>query len=73
MTNAIVVQITSVMYTLSMKLSISFGIIIVSTIGGWIGALMDHGNWFGGWSLVFSCVGSFVGIWAGYKVYRYFN
>lgn len=60
-------------YTTFMKISISLGVIIVGTIGGWLGALMDHGNWFGGWSLLLSCIGSLAGIWVGYKVYQYFG
>jgi hypothetical protein len=53
-----------------MKTSIFIGLLIGSTLFGWIGALMDHGNWFGAWSLILSTVGSFVGIWVGYRVYR---
>lgn len=50
-----------------MKLMIFLGILAGSTLGGWLGALMDHGNWFGGWSILLSTVGALVGIWAGYK------
>jgi hypothetical protein len=28
---------------------------------------MDHGNMFGVWGILLSTVGSFFGIWAGYK------
>ena len=49
---------------------ITVGIVVVGTLFGWIGALMDHGNWFGGWSLMLTAIGSFVGIWVGYKVYH---
>jgi hypothetical protein len=55
-----------------MKLMITIGIIAGGTLFGWFGALMDHGNWFGGWSILLSTVGSFAGIWAGYKAYKYF-
>jgi hypothetical protein len=51
-----------------MKLMIFLGVTIFGTVGGWLGALMTHGNWFSGWSILLSTVGSFVGIWAGYKV-----
>lgn len=51
-----------------MKLMITIGILVVGTIGSWLGALMDHGNWFGGWSLLIGTIGSFFGIWAGYKI-----
>ena len=50
------------------KTLIWIGIFIGSTIGGWLGALMDHGNWFGGWSITLGGVGSILGIWAGYKI-----
>jgi hypothetical protein len=51
-----------------MKLMIFIGITIGGTLGGWLGAaLFDHGNWLGGWSLLLSTVGSFVGIWGGFK------
>ncbi len=50
-----------------MKTAIFVGVTIFGTIGGWLGAAMDHGNWFGGWSILLSTIGSFVGIWAGYK------
>lgn len=46
---------------------IFLGVTIFGTLGGWIGAAMDHGNWFGAWSILLGGVGSFVGIWAGYK------
>jgi uncharacterized membrane protein YeaQ/YmgE (transglycosylase-associated protein family) len=50
-----------------MKLMIMIGVTIFGTIGGWLGASMDHGNWFGAPSILLGAVGSFVGIWAGYK------
>jgi hypothetical protein len=54
-----------------MKLMISIGIIIGATIGGGIGNWFDHkGFWsvnFGGWSILMSTIGSFAGIWAGFK------
>ncbi|MEK7059764.1 MAG: hypothetical protein AAB971_03340 [Patescibacteria group bacterium] len=51
-----------------MKLMIFLGIGVGGTIGGWLGAAMSHGNWLSGWSILLSSVGSFFGIWAGYKV-----
>ena len=51
-----------------MKLIITIGVLLGSTLGGWLGSLMDNGNWLGGWSILFSGVGGIVGIWAGYKV-----
>jgi len=53
---------------MGMKTFIWLGILIFSTFGGWIGALLDHGNWLGGWSIMLGTVGSFFGIWAGYKI-----
>lgn len=50
---------------------IFIGICVFGTIGGWLGALMDHGNWLGGWSILISTVGSLFGIWAGYKASQY--
>ncbi|HVS58824.1 MAG TPA: hypothetical protein VHD60_03760 [Candidatus Saccharimonadales bacterium] len=50
-----------------MKLMILIGITVVGTLGSWLGALMDHGNWLGGWSLLLGTVGSLAGIWVGYK------
>jgi len=53
-----------------MKFMIFLGVTIGGTVGGWLGALMSHGNWFSGWSILLSGVGSLAGIWAGYKVAR---
>ncbi len=46
---------------------ITIGVFIGGSLGGWLGAAMDHGNWFGAASILLSAVGSFAGIWAGYK------
>jgi hypothetical protein len=54
-----------------MKLMIFLGITIFGTIGGWIGAELDHGNWFGPVSILLSTVGSILGVWAGYKAAQY--
>ena len=53
-----------------MKLMIFIGIGLFSILGGWIGAAMSGGNWFSGWGILLSVVGSFVGIWAGFKTGR---
>ena len=50
---------------------ILIGITIFGTLGGWLGAMIDGGNWFGGWSLLFGTLGSFFGIWAGFKMGQY--
>jgi len=52
---------------------ITIGVFVGGTLFGWFGALLDHGNWLGGWSIMLSMFGSFVGIWAGYKAYKYFG
>jgi uncharacterized membrane protein YfcA len=57
----------------NMKLMIFLGISIVGTIGGWIGASLDHGNWFGLWSILLSGVGSIVGVFIGYKIATYID
>jgi hypothetical protein len=49
-----------------MKLMIWLGILIGGTLGGWIGALLDHNNWFGLTSILLGGAGSLIGIWAGY-------
>lgn len=51
---------------------IFLGVTIFGTIGGWIGALVfDHGNWFGVWSIFLSVIGSFFGVWIGFKAGQY--
>ena len=55
-----------------MKLMIFLGIAVMGTLGSWSGSLLDHGNWFGVWSILFGTIGSFVGIWVGYKAGQYF-
>jgi membrane protein DedA with SNARE-associated domain len=54
-----------------MRKMISLAVMVFGTIGGWIGALMDHGNWIGLTSIALSFVGCFVGVWAGYKIGQY--
>jgi len=44
------------------------GVIVFGTVGGWLGAALDHGNWFGLASILIGTIGSFFGIWVGYKV-----
>lgn len=53
-----------------MKLLIFIGITVGGILGGWLGSMMDGGNSFGGWSILLSTVGSFAGIWVGYKAGR---
>ena len=56
-----------------MKLLILIGVTVVGTLGGWIGAALDHGNWFGTASLLLGTVGSLLGIWVGYKAGQYLD
>jgi len=49
------------------------GVMVFGTLGGWLGAAMSNGNWLSGWSIIISTVGSFFGIWAGYKAAQYFD
>ncbi|MGH7237223.1 MAG: hypothetical protein ACREGF_01670 [Candidatus Saccharimonadales bacterium] len=51
-----------------MKLAIWIGILVGGTVGGWLGAVMTHGNWLSLTSILFSSIGSIVGIWVGYKI-----
>ncbi len=50
---------------------IFIGITVFGSLGGWLGALMSHGDWLSGWSILISTIGSFAGIWAGFKAGRY--
>ncbi|MDL2342364.1 MAG: hypothetical protein QFB87_04785 [Patescibacteria group bacterium] len=57
-----------------MKLMISLGIFVVGALGGYLGSLLDGGSsLLGTWSLVLSTIGSFAGIWVGYKAAQYFG
>jgi hypothetical protein len=55
-----------------MKLMISLGVLVFSSLGGLIGSAVDHGNGFGGWSILLTAVGGLFGIWVGYKAGKYF-
>ncbi|HKR82091.1 MAG TPA: hypothetical protein VJR27_03760 [Candidatus Saccharimonadales bacterium] len=56
-----------------MKLLIYVGLLAGSLAGGWIGSILDHGNVFGGWSLLFGTVGALIGIWTGYKAGKHYG
>ena len=61
-----------------MKLMIFLGITVGGAIGGGFGNLLDHQSFFsltnfGGWTILLSTIGSFVGIWAGFKAGRNFG
>jgi hypothetical protein len=58
-----------------MKTAVWIGILIGGIIGGAIGNLFDHKSFFsltnfGEWTIVLSGVGSIVGIWVSYKIYK---
>ncbi len=59
-------------YTISyMKSLVYTGLTLGSLIGSWLGSLIDH-SFLGLWSILLGIVGSFLGIWAGYKAGQYF-
>jgi hypothetical protein len=45
---------------------------VFGAIGAWLGALLDHGYWLGAWAILGLTLGSFVGIWVGYKINQNF-
>lgn len=51
-----------------MKKLVWLGMGIGGTIGGLLGTMADHGNAFGGWSILGTALGSFAGIWAAVKI-----
>lgn len=53
---------------MSTKTLIYIGIAAGGTIGGYVGARIDNGNIFGLWSILFTTIGSFAGIWTGYTL-----
>lgn len=55
-----------------MKALIWVGISVGGLVGGWIGSMLDHGNFLGAWGIVLGTVGSLVGIWAGIHFDGYF-
>jgi len=50
------------------KLLITIGAAIGGIAGAYIPYLWGDTEFFGGWSILFSTIGGFVGIWLGYKV-----
>lgn len=45
--------------------------LIASLLGSWIGALVDHGNWWGWSSTILGIVGFVVGIWMAHQLNDY--
>ena len=54
-----------------MKTMIWIGVFVGSTLGGWLGALASHGNWLSWQSILGTALGSFLGIYVGYKAGQY--
>ena len=50
------------------KKMVWLGLFVGSTVGAIVGLPLDHGNSLGFWSFTLGTVGSFLGIWAGYKI-----
>jgi hypothetical protein len=48
-------------------------VLVTSTVGSWIGAALDHGNWFGITSTLLGIVGLVAGLWIAYKIDEYIN
>lgn len=55
-----------------MKSFIWVGIAIGGTLGGWLGSMIDNGNFLGGWGIIGSTIGSIIGVWAGYKIAQFY-
>lgn len=51
-----------------MKLLITVCVVIFGILGSWLGSTLDQGNMFGGWSILLGTIGTFVGIFIGYKL-----
>jgi len=49
------------------KTLIWIGLLVGSTLGGWLGSLLGDGNWLSWQSLLGNTVGAFLGIYAAYK------
>ena len=56
-----------------MRLMIALGVTIFGGLGNIIGQLINHQNIWGisGWSILLGAIGSFFGIWAGYRAGQY--
>ncbi len=50
------------------KLLITLGAGIGGIAGAYVPFLWGDTEFFSGWSILFSTIGAFVGIWAGYKL-----
>ena len=50
------------------KSVIYMGATVGGIAGGFLGGLMDHGNPFGLWGILFSLIGGIAGIWGAVKI-----
>ncbi len=64
----VVIKVSAKLESMSTKAYIYLGIFIGSIVGGWIGSMFDHGNLLGLWGLALGTVGSFIGIWVGFRL-----
>ncbi len=53
---------------MSDKFMIYLGVFVGSSVGSWLGSLLDHGNFFGLWGILLGTIGAIAGIWIGYKI-----
>jgi uncharacterized protein YcfJ len=53
------------------KTLIWVGLAVGSTVGGWLGALLSHGNWLSWQSVLGATLGALLGIYAGHKASTY--
>lgn len=51
-----------------MKLLMSISVLVFGTLGSFVPYLWGDTNFFGGWSILFSVIGGFFGVWVGYKL-----
>lgn len=56
-----------------MKLLLYIGAAVGGMIGGYMPALLGDTNFLSGWSLLGGFIGTFVGLWAGYKMGQYID
>lgn len=57
---------------MSAKTLVWLGLFVGSTLGGWLGALVSHGNWLSWQSIAGGALGALAGIYGGYKLSQYF-
>lgn len=58
---------------MSLKAWITLGIIIGSTLGGYLPALWGDQSLFSLTGIFFSLAGGLAGVWAGYRLYQNFS